>query len=39
LYAWFRPGERPEAWGRRVFLISLLYLPLLLSVLLLDKAG
>jgi heme o synthase len=39
LYAWFRPAERPETWGRRVFLISLLYLPLLLSVLLLDKVG
>jgi protoheme IX farnesyltransferase len=39
LYAWFRPEERPETWGRRVFLISLLYLPLLLSVLLLDQVG
>jgi heme o synthase len=39
LYAWFRPAEPPETWGRRVFLISLLYLPLLLSVLLLDQAG
>jgi protoheme IX farnesyltransferase len=39
LYAWFRSAERPEAWGRRVFLVSLLYLPLLLSVLLLDQAG
>jgi heme o synthase len=39
LYAWFRPAERPEAWGRRLFLISLLYLPLLLSVLLLDQVG
>lgn len=33
-----RPDEHGNKWGRRLFLISLLYLPLLLSVLLLDKA-
>jgi heme o synthase len=36
LYAWVRPNESVEVWGRRVFLVSLLYLPLLLSGLLLD---
>jgi protoheme IX farnesyltransferase len=39
LMAVLRPAESVELWGRRVFLISLLYLPLLLSVLLLDKAA
>jgi protoheme IX farnesyltransferase len=39
LLALLRPDERAERWGRRVFLTSLLYLPLLLSALLLDKVG
>ena len=34
-----RPDEPLRAWGRRVFLVSLLYLPLLLLALMLDKAG
>jgi protoheme IX farnesyltransferase len=34
-----RPQEDFDRWGRRVFFTSLLYLPLLLSVLLLDKVG
>lgn len=37
--ALLRPGESLEKWGRRVFLVSLLYLPLLLLALLLDKGG
>jgi len=35
--ALLRPQERPTVWGRRLFLVSLLYLPLLLSALLLDQ--
>jgi heme o synthase len=37
--ALLRPEEAFDRWGRRVFFTSLLYLPLLLSVLLLDKVG
>jgi protoheme IX farnesyltransferase len=39
LLALVRPAESVDRWGRRVFFCSLLYLPLLLSVLMLDKAG
>jgi protoheme IX farnesyltransferase len=39
LLAVFRPSDAVDRWGRRVFFCSLLYLPLLLSVLMLDKAG
>jgi protoheme IX farnesyltransferase len=39
LMALIRPGEAVDRWGRRVFFTSLLYLPLLFSVLLLDKVG
>jgi protoheme IX farnesyltransferase len=34
-----RRDERAQRWGRRLFLVSLLYLPLLLAALLIDKAG
>jgi protoheme IX farnesyltransferase len=34
-----RPQESVDRWGRRLFFISLLYLPLLLLCLLLDQAG
>jgi protoheme IX farnesyltransferase len=33
------PGESLDRWGRRVFLVSLFYLPLLLLALMLDKGG
>lgn len=39
LRALLRPEEPIGRWGRRVFLVSLLYLPLLLLALMLDKAG
>jgi protoheme IX farnesyltransferase len=39
LRALLQPNEAVDRWGRRVFFTSLLYLPLLLSVLLLDKVG
>ncbi len=39
LLALVRPAETVERWGRRVFFTSLLYLPLLLCVLLLDRAA
>jgi protoheme IX farnesyltransferase len=37
LYAWRRPDESVDRWGRRLFFVSLLYLPSLLTALLLDK--
>jgi heme o synthase len=39
LRAWLHPGESLERWGRRVFIVSLFYLPLLLLALMLDKGG
>jgi heme o synthase len=35
----FVPGESLARWGRRLFLVSLFYLPLLLLALMLDKGG
>jgi protoheme IX farnesyltransferase len=37
LLALVRPEESVDRWGRRVFFVSLLYLPLLLCALLLDQ--
>jgi len=39
LLAFVKRDDSVDRWGRRVFFCSLLYLPLLLSVLMLDKAG
>jgi protoheme IX farnesyltransferase len=39
LRALFVRGEALDRWGRRVFLVSLFYLPLLLLALMLDKGG
>jgi protoheme IX farnesyltransferase len=39
LLALVRPQESVDRWGRRVFFTSLLYLPLLFSALMLDRAG
>jgi protoheme IX farnesyltransferase len=37
LLALVRPDENVDRWGRRVFFVSLLYLPLLLCALLIDQ--
>jgi protoheme IX farnesyltransferase len=39
LYALTRPNESVDRWGRRVFLVSLLYLPLLLTALVLARSA